>query len=377
MQNGDPVCLLLDRSIDMVVAILGVLKAGGAYVPIDPTYPVERIQALLGDFTPPVVLTTAAHQKHAGLPGTRVLLLDSAGVRQALASQSDVPLDGEVPVESAAYVIYTSGSTGRPKGVMVSHRSLVHSTWARHAFYREPAERFMLLSSYAFDSSVAGIFWTLSQGGTLVLPEQDGGMELSDIALAMKREEVTHSLTIPSLYSTMLQQERELTPSALRVLVLAGEPFPLDLYECHRRTLPGVAIYNEYGPTEACVWATATAGHSRALGTQVPIGRPIPGASVYVLDPFQAPSPSGVAGELFIGGEGLAHGYRGQAVITAERFLPDPFSPTGGARMYATGDLARWLPDGQIEFLERVDSQVKINGFRIEVGEVEAALATQ
>ena len=227
-----------------------------------------------------------------------------------------------------AYVIYTSGSTGRPKGVQISHRALVNSTLARGRSYGELIGRFLLLSSYAFDSSVAGLFWTLCEGGTLVVPGTDV-LDLSKIVQIVTDHEVTGTLTIPSLYAAMLQEQHAIGESALRVLIVAGEQCPKDLYQCHSRTLPDVRFVNEYGPTEAAVWATAAEARPRTLGRAVPIGVPIANMNALVLDPFCHQVPMGVAGELHLGGVGLARGYLNDPSATAERFLPNPFGSPG------------------------------------------------
>jgi acyl-coenzyme A synthetase/AMP-(fatty) acid ligase/acyl carrier protein len=238
-------------------------------------------------------------------------------------------------------------------------------------------DRFLLLSSYSFDSSVAGIFWTLTQGGTLVLPEEGATLDLSEIENTIIDRQITHTLSIPSLYEALLQQRRDLGPLALRVMIVAGEGCPMRLYECHRRTLPGVAFYNEYGPTETTVWATvAAAGETTQLNPIMPIGRPIPNMDCLVLDAFGDPTPIGVAGELCLAGRGLAHGLLGAADLTADRFVPNPYSDVPGGRMYRTGDLVRWLDSGSLDFLGRMDSQVKVNGFRVELGEIETVLNT-
>ncbi|HZN07055.1 MAG TPA: non-ribosomal peptide synthetase, partial [Pyrinomonadaceae bacterium] len=275
--------------------------------------------------------------------------------------------------ENLAYVIYTSGSTGRPKGVEITHRNLVHSTSARFVYYDEPVHSFMLVSPFFFDSSVAGIFWTLCSGGKLVLPPQRFEQ---DFAALIEREHVSHLLCLPSVHSLLLRQASNDRLKSLRCVIVAGEPCPPELPARHFETLPHAALFNEYGPTEGTVWATVyqCPPHDRPTAVMsVPVGRPVPNAQTYVLDDLLQPAPIGVAGELYIGGEGVARGYRNSAPQTAERFVPHPFAT--GARLYATGDRARYLPNGELEFLGRRDQQVKVRGYRIELGEIEMALA--
>jgi len=372
VKPGERVPLCLERSLSMPVAILAVLKAGGAYVPVDPNNPKERIALALRETDARFVITTSNLEELATSAGQQPLFLDRAA--NELATLPAHNLAGPDLPDLPAYVIYTSGSTGRPKGVQISHRALINSTLARRAVYKEPVEGFLLLSSYAFDSSVAGIFWTLLDGGRLVLQPEVAGLDLSSIENAVVDQQITHTLSIPSLYDALLQQHRDLGPLPLRVVIMAGEACPAELYECHRRTLPDVAFYNEYGPTEATVWATV-AGRGQTTGAPwISIGKPIPNVQALALDPFGAPAPIGVSGELHLGGAGLAHGFIGAPALTAEHFIPNPYSEEPGARMYRTGDLVRWGSAGTLEFLGRADGQVKINGFRVETGEIEAVL---
>jgi amino acid adenylation domain-containing protein len=367
---GTTVGLCLERSAQMVVAILAVLKAGGAYVPVDPDHPKERMASIFADAQAHLVLTSAPLAGSVIALGDQVVRLDIEEPR--LAEGEATNLAGPDIPDELAYVIYTSGSTGRPKGVQITHRALINSTLARGKFYREPADRFLLLSSYAFDSSVAGLFWTLCGGGTLILPGADA-LDLTELVRTVADQQVTTTLTIPSLYAALLQEQRTISGTALRNLIVAGEQCSKDIYQCHSRTLPQVRFFNEYGPTEATVWATAAEARRRTLGLAVPIGAPIANMQALVLDPFGQPTPVGVAGELHLAGVGLARGYHNAPGATARRFKPNPFGAPGD-RMYATGDLVRWFPDCALEFLDRVDFQIKLNGFRIEVGEIEAVL---
>src|SRR3954452_11415799 len=293
----------------------------------------------------------------------------------AIVRQPDTAPPLNLDPHHPAYVIYTSGSTGIPKGVVVAHQQIAASNAARALFYTDvPAPRFLLLSSIAFDSSVAGTFWSLLSGGTLVLSS-----DLSvDAALsAIGQHDVNCFLAVPSLYGALIDSIQDLPRVELHAVIVAGEACSAELVERHHRCLPAVALVNEYGPTECSVWSSAhRLTQNDASQINIPIGRPLPNYRAYVLDDGLEPVPSGVAGELYIGGVGLARGYLNRASLTAERFVADP-NGTAGSRMYRTGDLARWRPDGVLEFLGRADAQVKLRGFRIEPGEIEAALTAQ
>ena len=279
--------------------------------------------------------------------------------------------------DNLAYVIYTSGSTGRPKGVEITHRNLVHSTSARFLYYEEPVRSFVLVSPFFFDSSVAGIFWTLCQGGKLVLPPKDFERDFTSFATLIEDEKASHLLCLPAVYSLLLRQAAPKQLKSLRSVIVAGEPCPLELPRRHFEAMSDAAhtsLYNEYGPTEATVWTTVYKCDPGDSTTTVPIGRPVSNVQTYVLDDAHQPVPVGVVGELYVGGEGLARGYLNSPAQTAERFVPHPFSLEPGARLYATGDLARYLPGGDLDYLGRRDHQVKVRGYRIELGEIEMAL---
>ncbi|WP_344535750.1 amino acid adenylation domain-containing protein, partial [Streptomyces albiaxialis] len=278
----------------------------------------------------------------------------------------------EADEDDLAYLVFTSGSTGRPKGVAVTHGQLAHSTAARAAFYGSLPPRFLLLSSFSFDSAYAGIFWTLTFGGTLVVPDADQVKDADELARLIEEHELTHLLTVPSFYRALLGLLGE-RGRTLRTVVVAGEACSPDLVAQHRELLPQSVLANEYGPSEATVWTTGHLCTDEVRGP-VPIGTPIAGNTVYVLDGGLRPVAAGSVGELFVGGAGVARGYLGRGGLTAERFVPDPFSSVPGARLYRTGDLVRFGAEGALEFCGRVDEQVKIRGFRVELGEIEAVL---
>jgi amino acid adenylation domain-containing protein/FkbM family methyltransferase len=372
-----PVALCVDRSVEMVVGLLGILKAGAAYVPLDPTYPKDRLAYFLENSRATVLLTKQQYIEdgsvladHDSELQTVCLDLDWHVIAE---HAKDSPESGVIS-ENLAYVIYTSGSTGKPKGVSVTHRNLVHSTQARFSYYQKPVKSFLLLSSFAFDSSVAGIFWTLCAGGRLVLPEARRQQDPNYLADLIDRCEVSHFLCLPSLYQLLLEHVDTTTLHKLDAVIVAGEPCPTQLPATHGEKLPGVSLFNEYGPTEGTVWSSVYDCRLETQRQLVPIGHAISNTQLYVLDAKLNPVPVGITGELYLGGEGVARGYLGKPQLTAERFIPHPFSEEGGARLYRTGDLVRYLPSGDLEFLGRVDHQVKVRGYRVELEEIEAAL---
>ncbi|WP_405959453.1 amino acid adenylation domain-containing protein [Streptomyces sp. NBC_00024] len=364
--------VLADRSVHTMVALLGVLKAGGAYVPIDPSYPADRIAAITEDAGIECVVGAESALKALSgkLPGVRGVPLPVADPEQPVERAAV-----EVAPDGLAYIIYTSGSTGRPKGVAVEHRHIVHSTLARSAC-EQPGlpERYLVLAPFTFDASGGGLYWTLRRGGTLVLPNETEVLDPRLLSELIRAKQVTHVDGVPSQYAVLLETDDEAFAS-VRTTVLAGEVLPPGLVETHFRRSPGVALFNEYGPTEATVWASVHAVSAQdARGSRVPIGRPIPNARIHLLDKALNPVPPGVPGELYIGGAGVVRGYVNRPAMTAGSFLPDPFSEEPGARLYRTGDLACFRQDGTIEFLGRADTQVKIRGFRIELTEIENVL---
>lgn len=365
--------LLAERSLEMVVGILGILKAGGVYVPLDPLYPRERLSFMAQDARVALMLT-----QDKLMPGLADQQVPWMAIDQAWPDSSEPVTRNPTPQldgNNLAYMIYTSGSTGQPKGVMISHHNLVHSTAARELYYRQPVKSFLLLSSFAFDSSVAGIFWTLINGGTLVLPSLDFERDLVGLAGLIEAHEVTTLLCLPSLYSLLLQSSLVEQLRSLEVVIVAGEACGPGLIEQHQELLPGTRLFNEYGPTEATVWSSVFEIKGEMAGQNVSIGRPIPNSQIYVLDERLEVAPVGIPGELYIGGDGLSRGYQQQPDLTALKFVPHPFSQQAGARLYETGDKGRFLADGNIEFLGRVDNQLKLRGYRIELGEIESAIA--
>jgi amino acid adenylation domain-containing protein len=363
VQPDAPIAIALERSPEMIVALLAVLKAGGAYVPLDPEYPVERLAFMLEDSAARILITqTPLREKLPKVEHT--ICVDTEP--SSFAQHPDTNPDQPVRPEHLAYIIYTSGSTGKPKGVALEHRSpSALLDWARSVWSPEELSGVLASTSICFDLSVFEIFLPLSVGGTAILAEN--ALALSNIK---SRNRVTLVNTVPSALDVLLRQNG--LPTSVRVVNLAGEPLVTELvnriYE-----IPSVQkVYDLYGPSEDTTYSTFKL---RASKQPPSIGRPIANTQLYVLDRHNQPTPIGVPGELHIGGAGLARGYLNRPELTAERFIPDPFSDVAGARLYKTGDLVRYRQDGNLEFLGRLDHQVKIRGFRIELGEIEAALS--
>src|SRR5437660_12439357 len=325
---------------------------------------------MLADAGAAVLITHSARRDRLGGHAAGVVELDSEAA--AIAAQPSSAPASAVRPQNLAYVIYTSGSTGTPKGVAVEHRHLLASNTARSLFYAElQPHRFLLLSSISFDSSIAGIFWSLLSGGAIVVSTN---VSLDAAISSILRHQINYFLTVPSLYSAVVDQLKESTSLELQTVVVAGEACPSDLAIRHHEFFPELPLINEYGPTECSVWSTAyRCGQGSCVPASVPIGRPIWNTRVYVLGSCLEPVPVGVVGELYISGAGVARGYLGRGGLTGGRFVADRFG-AAGARMYRSGDLARWRWDGALEFVGRADQQVKVGGFRIEAGEIEAAL---
>jgi amino acid adenylation domain-containing protein len=374
----------VERSLEMAVGMLGVLKAGGACLPLDPSYPADRLAFMLADSGAPVLLTLARLVDRLPPHAGSTVCLDADWPE--VSRHPDRPPARRVDPENLAYVIYTSGSTGRPKGVMLPHRGLVHHNRAiRHLFELEPSDRVLQFCSISFDVSIEEMLPTWGAGAAVVLRPDDLPL-LGRAWLQWVRGSGVTVLNLPTAYwhewGRDLRAMGETVPSSVRLTIVGGEKVPAAGYRTWLE-VGGDRIrwLNAYGPAEASVTATAFdpawPGAADALdGRDPPIGRPVGDTTVHIVDDSGRPVATGVAGELVMGGDSLARGYLHRPVLTAERFVPDPFADRPGARVYRTGDRGRWLPSGDIEFLDRVDNQVKIRGFRIESGEVEAALAT-
>ena len=366
--------VMAERSPEMVVALLGILKAGGAYLPLDPSYPHERLAFMLEHSQATLLLTQSQLSAHLPPTSAEVILLDTDW---PLVSQygTENPHTRVTP-ENLAYVIYTSGSTGQPKGVMISHRGIANRLfWMQQAFQLSAADCVLQKTPFSFDVSVWEFFWPLMTGARLVVARPDGHRDPAYLLDLIEREEVTTLHFVPSMLQVFVEAEGVGTRTrSLRQVMSSGEALPMELvrrYEervGHRRA----QLHNLYGPTEASVdvtWWEAEGGAGR-----VAIGRPIANTQMYVLDERQEAVPVGVMGELYIGGVGLGRGYVGRAEQTAERFVPHAYAREAGERLYRTGDIGRWQEDGTIEYVGRVDGQVKVRGYRIELGEIEAVV---
>ncbi|HEU0299643.1 MAG TPA: amino acid adenylation domain-containing protein, partial [Longimicrobium sp.] len=366
--------LCLERGPEMVVALLAVLKAGGAYVPLDPEYPEARLRYMLADSAPAVLLTQASLRARFAEAGVPLLALDADAEAWAGEPETD-PARGGLTPEHLAYVIYTSGSTGQPKGVMVPHRGLTNYVWFARSRYVEDGGpvAFPLYSSLSFDLTVTSVYLPLVTGGSIVIPPNESGDR--SILRVFEEDRVDVVKLTPS--HLVLLAQHDLKDLRIRRLVVGGEDLKSSLAQAiHAASAGRIEIENEYGPTEATVGCVVRRYDAEAdLDPSVPIGAPIANMRAYVLDGAGEPVPAGVVGELFLGGVGIARGYLDRPRLTAERFIPDPFGGEAGARLYRTGDLARWRRDGTMEFLGRGDDQVKVRGFRIEPGEIEARLA--
>ena len=364
VQTNDSIGLYSNRSVDLIIGMLGILKAGAAYLPLDPEYPAERIEFMIEDSGTTLILSQKSLIEQ--LDSNKAVVLS---IKDSI--QEGLLMEWEKPRESPdqlAYIIYTSGSTGKPKGVPIRHKNLLHSTLSRYTFYPSNPEAFLLLSSFSFDSSIVGIFWTLCSGGTLVLSPKRIEQDVIQLCELIARHQVTHTLMLPSLYSVILNHAPTEQIHTLKNVMVAGEACPFSLIDKHYNRLPDTELYNEYGPTEASVWCIA---HQMMPDEKdfVPIGKAIPNTEAYILNSELQANPIGVPGELYIGGLGLAEGYLNRPDLTADRFLDHPFK--AGQKVYRTGDLARFHVDGRIEFLGRVDQQVKVRGFRVEPEEIQ------
>jgi len=365
-KRGDIVALAVPQAADMVAGLLGVTRAGAAVVVLDLDHPADRLSGILADTRAQWLVTSGAWRARVP-PREGLAVIDLEALPETPGEAPDAP-----EATDAACVVYTSGSTGQPRGVVLEHRQLVAATQARAEVYGEPGV-VMSLAPFTFDASLAGLLWSLFGGGTLRYPDAEEHEDPRRLAERVARSQVTHLISVPSLYGQILEAAPVGGLTCLRAVSVGGEPCSPELTRAHHEALPSVALFNEYGPTEATIWSTV---HRVRVdeGDRVPIGRAVPGARVYLLDAHRRLVPQGAPGELYVGGTGVARGYLGQPGLTAERFVADPFDRRPGPRMYRTGDVARWRADGTLEFIGRVDQQVKVRGFRIEPGEVEAAL---
>ncbi len=369
--------ICLESSPEMAIALLAVLKAGGACVPLDPNYPAERLAYLLEDAQASVLIVRGSEL--SGLRPGMAKVIDPTTELAAIACESAENPAHQTTAENLAYVIYTSGSTGKPRGVLLTHRGLVnHGTEAIHLYGLTPADRVLQFSSVSFDIAVEEILPTWMCGAMLVLKTADMPLSASGFLSWIRRRKIT-VLDLPTAYwhelVHQIAESREPVPAELRLVIVGGEKASANTLRIWRKLTAGLGTrwINTYGPTEASVIATAYEPGDE-IPAVLPIGRPIANTQVHVLDTHLQPVPVGISGELHIGGLGVARGYLNLPVQTQQKFIPDPFRQEAGACLYKTGDMAKYLPGGEIEFLGRTDDQVKIHGFRVELGEIEAAL---
>ncbi|HEU0178137.1 MAG TPA: amino acid adenylation domain-containing protein, partial [Blastocatellia bacterium] len=371
------VAICVERSIEMVVAVLATLKAGGAYVPLDPAYPPERLAYMLDDCDPVVLLTHDPAKTVLDRLSTQVPILNldhDASLWNSRSQRNTRRIDTGLDSRHLAYIIYTSGSTGRPKGVMVSHRAICnHVRWKVETYPLMTEDKVLQKTPFSFDVSVSEFFWPLVSGATLVIAQPEGHKDPDYLVEVINEQCVTDIIFVPSMLHIFIESAGPERCPGLRRVMCIGEALPAELL--HRfYSSSSASLINLYGPTEAAVEVTHWPCLPEYNESILPIGRPTANTQIYLLDASLQPVPVGVPGELFIGGENLARGYLNRPSLTTEKFIPSPFGATPGARLYRSGDLARFRPDGQIEYLGRSDFQVKVRGFRIEMGEIEAVL---
>ena len=367
--------ICLDKSIDLVVALFGVLKAGAAYLPLDPNYPDERLAYMVEDAGCPVLITQAYVLERFEPRTVQDMVVhcldrDSDIIEKQITHN---PASG-VQLDNLAYVIYTSGSLGKPKGVMVTHASLRnHMLWMQDRFPLSQEDRVVQRTSFSFDASVWEFFAPMMAGASLIMTKMSAALDVGKLVAEIEEGKATILQIVPSLLALLMNETVFINNTTLRRVFCGGERLPADLVDRFLQ-LVGVELINLYGPTEATIDATYFVCEHGSTYETIPIGRPVANTKLYILDEHLYPVPINVPGELYIGGEGLARGYLNQPALTREKFIPNPFIDQPNARLYKTGDLVRVRVDGNIEFLGRIDHQVKLRGFRIELGEIETIL---
>jgi natural product biosynthesis luciferase-like monooxygenase protein/amino acid adenylation domain-containing protein len=372
--------ICMERSPEMVIALLGTLKAGGAYVPMDPEYPRDRLAYMLSDAAVPVLLTQSRLLETIPEHAAATIVLDEE--LEAISGEPENAPGGPVTPAHLAYMIYTSGSTGRPKGAMNAHRGVVNRlVWMQDEYNLTAGDVVLQKTPFSFDVSVWEFFWPLMTGARLVLAKPGGHRDPVYLAELIQREGVTTLHFVPSMLSAFVDAAPAERCGTLARVVCSGEALPAELVErfygwMHAAGNERVGLHNLYGPTEAAVDVTYWPCERGARPASIPIGRPVANTRIYVLDARGNPVPTGAVGELHIGGVQVGRGYLGRPSLTAEKFVPDAFGAEPGMRLYRTGDRARWRADGALEYLGRIDFQVKLRGFRIELGEIESALRT-
>jgi amino acid adenylation domain-containing protein len=365
--------ICMERSIELVTGLLAVLKAGAAYVPLDPNYPAERLAFMVRDVQPRAILVHAKTAEKWPALDARVINVDAESAQLERQSRQ-TPAISVLP-ENLVYVIYTSGSTGQPKGAMNTHSGLYNRLqWMQRAYPLTAADRVLQKTPFSFDVSVWEFFWPLMTGAVLVMAEPGGHQDPEYLGSVIEQSRVTTLHFVPSMLRAFLDSGAGRKCNSLRRVICSGEALPAETARLCLEKIPA-ELYNLYGPTEASIDVTAWKCEPGNMEQGVALGQPIANTQVYVLSESMEPAPAGVAGELYLGGDGLARGYLKRPGLTAEKFVPNPWSAKAGERLYRTGDLVKWRPDGNLDFLGRIDQQVKIRGNRIELGEIEAALS--
>lgn len=376
IKPGYNVGLLVSRSFDMIIAMYAILKAGGAYIPVDPDYPIDRQQYILSNSAVSLLITDKEYPLNALMQ--EVKFIDMSRVKLSMYDNSN--LDLYIDSRQLAYTIYTSGSTGRPKGVMIAHHSAVNLIlWVNNRFGIGVDDRLLFITSMCFDLSVYDIFGILATGGSLVIAAQAEVNDINQLQSMLQRYRITFWDSVPSTLDYLVKElasvNQDYTQHFLRLVFLSGDWIPVNLPDSIRHFFPAAKVISLGGATEATVWSNYfPVGEVGENWRSIPYGKPITNNFFYILNDQRQPVPMGVAGELFIGGVGVARGYAGDPDKTAASFLTDPFHTAPGAKMYRTGDLGRMLPDMNMEFIGRKDNQVKIRGFRVELGEIEHIL---
>ncbi|WP_143329000.1 amino acid adenylation domain-containing protein, partial [Clostridium puniceum] len=365
--------IIMDRSIEMIIGIMGILKAGGAYLPIDPEYPIDRIKYMLEDSKAEILLTQNKVLEAINYDWNSINIEIIDVEDTALYEKESINIEKASSPYNLAYVIYTSGTTGKPKGVMIEHRSAAGTLlWRKEEYKLDEKDNVLVLFSYAFDGFVTNFFTTIISGAAAVLIKSEESKDAFAIRRCITQNKITHFICVPILYGAILECSQAEDLQSLRVVTLAGDKTSKKLIQLSRSKNEKIELVNEYGPTENSVASTVYRNMQNITEESVPIGRPRTGTKAYILDKNNFLMPIGTIGELCLAGNGLARGYLNREELTAEKFAANPFEQD--AKMYRTGDLARWLPDGNIEFVGRIDNQVKVRGFRVELGEIENQL---
>lgn len=368
-----PICL--DRSLEMSIGILAILKAGGAYVPVDPEYPTHRIEYILEDTAAGIVLSTEASKSN--IPASeKYIVVSIDGDKELIQQQPDNKTINHLAANNAAYVIYTSGSTGMPKGVINEHRGVVNRLlWAQDIYKLLSTDKVLQKTTFCFDVSVWELFWPLLTGAGIVFAKPGGHKDADYLRKVIESNHITMLHFVPSMLEVFLLAIQPGDCPGLQQVLCSGEALKPSQVSLFIEKMPAAQLHNLYGPTEAAIDVTSWSLDKSTVDlNQIPIGKPIANTSIYIVDKTGRLIPEGAVGEIHIGGVQVARGYLNRATLSAEKFVRDTFSKVGGANMYRTGDLGKWLPDGNIAYLGRIDEQVKIRGFRIELGEIETAL---